>query len=107
MIVFMGVSELMDGQVGELVPRIGFLDLCMCRLGVEDESRSMTGLTRTRMGNLRSWKSWMSRGGLDRAGARGDQGVHAGSYGMESWRLTAWSFGKTDLEGVPNLVVLR
>ena len=49
----------------------------------------------------------MSRGGLDHAGARGDQGVRAGSYGMESWRLTAWSFGKKDLEGVSNLVVLR
>ena len=36
----------------------------------------------------------MSRGGLDHAGARGDQGVHAGSYGMESWRLMAWSFWK-------------
>ena len=61
------------------------------------------------MGNLRSWKSWMSRGGLDHAGARGDQGVRAESYGMESWRLTAWEFWKqlTDLEGVLNLVVLR
>ena len=50
MIVCMGVRELMDGQVGELVPRFGFLWSLHVQVEREDETQSVTELTRTRMG---------------------------------------------------------
>ena len=50
MIVVMGVCELMDGQVGELVPRFGFLWSLHVQVEREDETQSVTELTRTRMG---------------------------------------------------------
>ena len=90
----MGVRELMDGQVGELVPRFGFLWSLHVQVEREDETQSVTELTRTRMGRSEvlevvdvtrwfgsRWSTWRSRGARWK-------------LRMESWRLTACKFWK-------------